>query len=322
MRRAVGTAAAPWAGVLLIAISAAAFGAMAIFARVAYDSGADVLTVLALRFVLAAAVLHVVVRVQRRPLPRGRTLLALAALGGIGYVGQSSSYFTALTLAPAGVVALLLYLYPAFVTILAVITGRERWTRPRVLALALAMAGTALTIGAGGGNGSPRSGLVLGMLLGVAAAVIYAGYILLSERPTARGGALPSSTVITSSAAVVLGVPAVLAGPELPTGLVGWGAVAGIALVSTVVAIVAFFAGLARLGPSNAATLSTLEPVVTVVLAALFLAESFTAIQGVGAALILAAVVLLVRQGDTPPDLRPSPDLATASTGLPPPHRP
>ncbi|MBC7291865.1 MAG: DMT family transporter [Actinotalea sp.] len=270
---------------------------MAIFARLAYDGGGEVVAVVWLRFVLAAVVLHVVLRVRGLALPRGRTLLALAALGGLGYVGQSMSYFSALTFAPAGVVALLLYLYPVFVTVLATATGRDRWTRGRVVALALATAGTALTIGPVAVAWEPR--VAVGMGLAVLAALIYSGYIVLSERPTSRAGALPSTTVVVTAAAVVLTVPALATGSALPQTTGGWVAVLAIALVSTVVAIIAFFAGLARLGPSSAATLSTFEPVVTVALAAIVLAEAFTPVQLVGGALILAAVVLLVRAHPT-----------------------
>jgi drug/metabolite transporter (DMT)-like permease len=66
-----------------------------------------------------------------------------------------------------------------------------------------------------------------------------------------------------------------------------------LALVSTVVAVSAFFAGLRRVGPSEAAILSTFEPVVTVVLAFFVLGERLTPLQLAGGALVLVAVVLL-----------------------------
>ncbi len=290
---ATATARATRTGVVLVVVSAAAFGAMAIFARRAYDDGAGVTGVLALRFALAAAVLLVVVRARGLALPRGRLLVALVLLGGLGYVGQSLSYFTALTLAPAGLVALLLYLYPGFVTVLSVALGRERLTRARGFALLLATAGTALTVG--GGAGGDRPVALLGVLLGVVSAAVYAVYIVLSERTTAAAGPLPSTAVITASAAVAVGVPALVTGSPVPSSPGGWAAVAAMALVSTVVAIVAFFAGLARLGPTSTATLSTLEPVVTVTLAALVLGEAVGPLQAAGGALVLAAVLVLVR---------------------------
>ena len=81
----------------------------------------------------------------------------------------------------------------------------------------------------------------------------------------------------------------------LPQSAAGWAAVAGIALVSTVAAITLFFAGLARIGPTQASTLSTIEPVFTIVLAALLLGERIEMIQAIGGVLILGAVVMLAR---------------------------
>jgi drug/metabolite transporter (DMT)-like permease len=76
--------------------------------------------------------------------------------------------------------------------------------------------------------------------------------------------------------------------------------VVAIALVSTVVAMVGFFAGIQRLGAADAATLSTLEPVVTFVLAALFLGEAVSLTQVLGGVIVLGAVIALARAGDQP----------------------
>jgi drug/metabolite transporter (DMT)-like permease len=54
-------------------------------------------------------------------------------------------------------------------------------------------------------------------------------------------------------------------------------------------------AGLERVGPINAATLSTIEPVVTVILAALVLSETITLLRIVGGLMIILAVIILAR---------------------------
>jgi drug/metabolite transporter (DMT)-like permease len=277
------------AGVVLIAVSAASFGAMAVFARLAYDDGADVTAVLFLRFAIAAPLMALLMRLRGLAWPRGRLLAGLAAMGGLGYVGQSLSFFTALTKASASLVALLLYAYPAIVTVLSVLVLGERLTRPRVAALGVALAGAVLTIG------PELSGEPLGVVLGASAAVIYSVYILVGSRLTPRSGALPASAVIMAAAAAVYAVVVAVQRPAFPATAGSWAAVVAIALVSTVVAITTFFAGMARLGPTDASTLSTLEPVVTVVLAALVLDERLSAAQLVGGLLILAAVVVLAR---------------------------
>ena len=276
-------------GVLLVAVSAASFGAMAIFARLAYDGGADVTAVLFLRFAIAAPCMAVLLKVRGLVWPRGRLLAGLAAMGAVGYVGQSLSYFTALTLASASLVALLLYAYPAIVTVLSVVLFGSRLTPVRVAALVLALVGTALIVG------PEISGRPLGVALGMAAAVIYSVYILVGARLTPAAGTIPSSAVIMTAAAIVYAVIVAVQRPSFPTTAGSWAAVVAIAVVSTVVAITTFFAGMERLGPTDASTLSTLEPVVTVALAWAVLDESLSAAQLAGGVLVLAAVVVLAR---------------------------
>ncbi len=293
-----------WIGVLLIAISAASFGTLGIFARLSYTDGAEPLTVLLLRFAIAAPVMLVLMVMRRAPFPRGWTLLGLILMGALGYVGQSFCYFTAVSLASPGLVALLLYLYPALVTLLAALVLRERLTRLSVGVLAVALAGTGLTVGpvavdvGAGGAEQP-----LGIVFALAAAVIYAIYILVGSRITPHAGALPSATVIILAAAVVYAGVVAWHGPTFPSSPAGWGAIVAVALVSTVLPIVTFFAGLARVGPTAAATLSTLEPVVTIALAALVLSDPLTPLQLAGGALILvaaAALALARRESGTP----------------------
>ncbi|MDB5076888.1 MAG: protein of unknown function transrane [Chloroflexi bacterium] len=303
----IGTTASPayrLVGIGLVVLSAASFGTLALFARRAYSAGADPLTVIFVRFAIASVLIGAIVRLRQDRFPTGRVLLTLVLMGGAGYVCQSLAYLTALTLAPASLVALLLYLFPGLVTVLSVVFLHEHLTRVKVGALVVALLGTALTIGPKGG-GHP-----LGIALAVSAAGIYAVYILVGSRVTGRAGALASSTVIMSAAAAVSGVMIVVHGPAFPHTASGWAALVAIALVSTALPIVALFEGLSRVGPTTGATLSTVEPVVTVLLAALFLQEPLGPWQMAGGLFILAAVVALARSAPTRPGKPSDPGLA------------
>ncbi|PTE03147.1 DMT family transporter [Pandoraea apista] len=284
-----------WAGVALIAVSASAFGAMAIFARAAAASGADIFAMLLFRFFMAAILLLVWCRLQRVRFPARRRALGIALMGGVGYVGQSLCFFGALQYAQASLVALLLYLYPVFVTILAAIFLHERLTPVKLGALLLCSLGTALTVG--GGHGQP-----LGMALAVAAALIYSGYIVVGARLTKGVDARATATLVCLAATVSFGAMAAVRMSQglplqWPAGAGGWAALVAIAVCSTVIAILTFFAGLQRLGAGRASMLSTLEPVVTVLLAAMLLGETLSAAQLGGGVLILAGVVWLSARG-------------------------
>jgi drug/metabolite transporter (DMT)-like permease len=276
-------------GIALIIVAAACYGAMPIFARFAYAAGTDPVTLLFLRFSIATPVMLVLLAVRRAPFPRGRTLLLLIGLGAVLYVAQSLCYFTALTLAPASLVALLLFLYPVIVAAAASVLYRERFTPGKGIALVLAVSGAVLMIGFVTG-GTPA-----GIALGIGAAIIYSLYILSGTKIMKTVSPLSAAAVVIASTALVYAAVAVVRGPVLPSTLAGWLSVAAIAVVSTVIAVAAFLAGLERIGPTNASTLSTLEPVVSTALAALLLGEPFTPFKIAGGALILAAVILISR---------------------------
>src|SRR5689334_22547792 len=126
-------------GIALVLLSAAAFGTMPIFAKLAYaqmsfSASAEVKTLLAIRFSLAALAMWLLWAWQRRSdrsvrVRLGlRALVPLVALGALGYVGQSFSYFTAIGIISASATGLLLYTYPILVTLMARIFFHESLT--------------------------------------------------------------------------------------------------------------------------------------------------------------------------------------------------
>src|SRR3712207_4466025 len=127
---------------------------MAIFGKYAYDAGVSVGELLLVRFGLAALVLAAIVLVagQLRRLPR-RAVVAGLLMGAVGYATQAGLYFLALERMDASLLSLLLYTYPALVTVAAILIGREHATRLRLGAVAVASAGTALVL-AGAGTGA------------------------------------------------------------------------------------------------------------------------------------------------------------------------
>ena len=261
---------------------------MAIFARASYAGGANVHGVLLARFSFAGALLAVLMFAARRPWPRGRPLAMAIGMGAIGYVGQAACYFAALNYASAGLVALLLYAYPTLVCLLAAAFLRERLTRRTLVLLAASFAGIALTLG--GGHGTPT-----GIALGLGAAAFYSVYIVIGARELGGVDTLASATVVCLSAAAVLVAASAFSTPRFPGAWWGWAAVGAIAIVSTVIAMLAFFAGLKRVGPAVASIASTLEPVVTVLLAWLVLGETLAPIQLAGGVLVLSSAAWLAR---------------------------
>ena len=286
-------------GFFLILLSASGFATMAIFGKQAFDAGFDVAEVLAARFTIAAPLLALVVRATRGSfaslrLTRTR-LLPVLAMGAVGYAVQATLFFTALSRISASLTGLLLYLYPALVTVGAVLLGRHRLTRLTFIGLVTALVGTGLVVG------FPEGTLdAVGVALALAAAVWYAGYILVGERVLADVDPLVTSVYVTAGAALSFVVVGGALGDLDFDGIdaSAWWSIAGIAVLATAVAISCFFAGVARIGSTWAAITSSWEPVCTVILSVIVLHDRLTAGVVAGGALIVVGAIVLPMVGE------------------------
>jgi drug/metabolite transporter (DMT)-like permease len=228
-----------------------------------------------------------------RSTPRRRLSTRSAAIGlllGVAYAVEAAAYFAALKRIDAALASLLLYLYPGMVAVAAVWLGLERLTPRRLGALGLTSTGAVLALaGAGTGTVDP-----LGAGLAVLAALLYTGYILLSDRAVTQVDPMTVTALVATGAAGSF-VAAGLASGVLDLGLTraGWTTVVALAVFSTVLPIAAFLAGMRLVGPATAAILSTSELVITLSLALVVLGEELAPVQLAGAALVLAGLVLL-----------------------------
>ncbi|MFJ2030884.1 DMT family transporter [Streptosporangium sp. NPDC087985] len=275
-------------GVMATLVSATGFGLMPVFASYAYGAGMSVTTLLMLRFAIAAAVFLVWLGLRGR-LGRltGRQWATLALLGGGMYAVQSLLYFTAVQRIAPALAVLLLYLYPGLVSVLSAVVERTRLSWTVVGPILVSLAGLTLVVG------RLDTGLdVPGMLAAVGSAVAYACYIVLGSRVSAS----LSPTVTTAYLAMfatgsfaLLGLAS--GGLDIGFAPAGWGWVAAVAIVSTVLAIALFFVGATTLGPVRASILSMLEPVVAVLATWLLLDGALSGPQLAGGAVVLAGAV-------------------------------
>lgn len=279
-------------GTLLTAVSALGFSTLPIFAVTAYQNGANVTTFLAFRFLLAAALLWLYLLIKRAPLPNWRSALTLFAMGGVGYTSMSLCYVSAVDggrLSPA-FAALLLYTYPAIVTLLTWWFDGVALGRRQAAALVTTSLGVALVLVAPGGEALFTA---TGALLALSAAVIYSVYTYIAGKVTVQTPPVVVTTYVSTAGALVLLGYGSLSGTLVPTAMPGWLAIAGTALLATVVAVLCYFAGIERLGAARASMVSTLEPVGTAVLSVALFGDHLAGWQIAGGVLVLGGVAWL-----------------------------
>ena len=295
-------------GISLVVVSAIAFGSGGLFARPVYAAGVDWMTLMTWRFTIAGALAWALLLVQpaaRRALfalPR-RTLLVTVGLG-VWYVSNTATYSAGITTTPLSLSALIVYIYPPVVAVLALRLGRPLEGRRAWTALGIAVVGVVLAVGGINASTAPPVG---GLLLVVVSPLFYAGWIILAARHSgersdrvgagADGGAATSviGAVMLSSTAAVYWVVALLIGhPVLPAQVPGeaWPGIVAVAVLAGFVPVQAFYAGAQRVGAAQASLISTVEPLWTIVAAGLIYGEQLAPVQLAGGVLILAGVIL------------------------------
>lgn len=276
-------------GIALAAIAAVAFGTLAISAKFAYRADSAVVPLLTVRFVGATFLIGAFQLATRRSLVVPRVVLwKLLVLGGIGYGLETALFFAALERAPAGVVALIFYSYPLWTVLIGFATRLEPFKWKLVGALVVGSIGVAIVF-------SPESGGWAGPLFALGAAVAVAVYFVLMQVVLRDVDPSPAAFYTSAGAAVTTTAAWLIARDPLPSEAV----VPALALAgASAFAFITLYAAITRIGSSRAAVAAMVEPIATLVLAAVLLDEEVTTRVLIGAALVLSALPLLALAGN------------------------
>ena len=273
------------------------WGTSATLARYAFrDRAVPPLTAVELRLVIAAAILGAWLAWRKPEALRVRRedWGYFIILGLFGVTSVQGTYYVAIAKLGVGLAILLQYLAPALIVAFEVARGAR--VRARVLVAVLAAIGGAALLVAG----VDRTGRAIApgdWLVGFGSAVAFAFYVLYSKRGLAR---YAPETVLFYTFVIAATFWTFVTPPTriLAAGYDGvtWGLFLSLGVFSTLVPFACFYAGLRLLPAVQAGIVATMEPVVAVLSAALFLGEGLRPGQWLGALLVLIAAVLAGRE--------------------------
>jgi len=273
-------------GVGLAAFSAATFGFGTTFALLAYRGGSNPVTVVVLRtaaFVIVVGLILMALgrlrRLPRRALIGTFWMAATLAMVSLGYQGS-------VAFIPVSLAALVFYSFPLLVGLIAVVAGRDRMTAGKAAALLSAFLGLALTLG-------PEFGALdwRGIALALVAAVGMALTMTFGGEATRNEDALLMAVYTNVWMLIALAVFAA-AGRSVALPVTNLGVIGAVGLCTTyVVAYVCWYLALSLVRPVRLAALFNIEPLVTLFVAWLVLGEQLSALQLMGAALVLASIL-------------------------------
>ena len=283
-------------GLVWALLSPVFLGTVPILAKLAYATGANVLTVVTFRTLFAASIMWIATGLFARKYIRSSLPAIISSLvaGGINGVG-SIFFYASLTRIDASVGQLINITYLIFVTIFLRLAGQSiSW---------LTMLRTGITIFAiylltQGGLG-PADWIGVGMML--VAAISYAIQLVFSQRILLD---IPAQTMTLYAITAMAGVVSI-AWIFQPTSLAtvnsaGWNAILLMGL-ATALARLTLFLGVKSLGSIQTALLGVFEVIVTIGIAAVLLHERLTFIQWTGAAILVIGILLVRYERNVPP---------------------
>ena len=269
------------------------------------------LTFNGLRVAMAAIVLFVIAAFVRDKLPSRRDIVTLALLGLIGNGLYQLFFIFGMSRTRAGVAALVVAAGPAWIAIISRMLGREHLPLRGWSGIGLQLLGVGCVVGSAHGFDGGRD-VMLGAGLIALGSIAWATFSVLLQPYTKTSNPLHLSAITMASGALVL---VSMALPDLikldwgAVSLVEWGAVTYAGIGALVVAYLLFYRGVRVLGATRTAMYGNLQPIVAIAFAWLMLGEQPTLWQLLGAALIMAGLLLSRTAHATP--------MQTRSTAVP-----
>jgi len=257
------------------------------------------------RYVIAGALLYPIARrasadargtAPGRGRPSAKAWLACAVVGLLLLFAGNGGVTVAETRLPSGVAALLVATVPLWMIVFAWPVERQRVTARSAAGLAIGLGGVAILVGAGLSGGG-MSGVFI--VLGASAAWGF-GSVLSHRLPVPANALLAAAIEMLAGGVVLLAVAAATG----EFGRVHWSAVPATSWIAlayligpgSILAFTAYGYALSHLPVATVSTYAYVNPVVAVLAGIVFLGEQFSWREGVGAALVLASVVIILNR--------------------------
>lgn len=223
-------------------------------------------------------------------------LLILAGL--IGYYFSSWLDFMSLMYISASLERIILFLYPTLTVLASSFIYKHPLSPKTLFAIALSYGGTVIVMLQEQSNVPHESNFWLGVSFVFASAVCFASYLLMTPKLIQKFGSWQFTGLAMSIACIGTLVHYFISNPtpiqtitSLPAEILWYGVALGIGV--TVIPTILIAQSIARLGAAQTAMIGSLGPILTIILATLFLGESMNYIQWIGCALNIIGVMMI-----------------------------
>jgi drug/metabolite transporter (DMT)-like permease len=266
-------------------LAGTALGLADVLAKVVLAAGCDVLTMLSLRSMVGLAFMATWLRIGAKPKADTRTR-SISLFIGIIFAGLIFCLFKAIAIIDVPTAVLTYFTYPLLTGFIGSLAGFEKLRWRGMLCGAVAFLGLAAMIGA-----HPAGLALIGIVYALAAACCRTAMLLVTRAYLVGADArLVTWYSLISSTLIFFIASGATQTWNMPQTSLGWWALVGLSVASTA-AILYIVVSTLRIGPFRTALIMNLEPLTALLLSALLLGQTITLVQGLGSAVMLAALV-------------------------------
>lgn len=280
-------------GTLAAIASAVTYGTNPLGALFLYRDGANANSVLFYRFFLAVILLAAGMFFTKEKFSATRRELSVTAGLGVLFAASSLTYYRSFLYMDAGVASTLLFVYPVMVAVIMAVFFREKISLTTAVSIAVAFVGVALLCG---GNGEGGALSALGVVLVMISSLTYAVYIVVVNRSGLKMSPMKMTFFALIFCAGTIAAVSLFDGNALQLFRAPrmWLFAGMLAVLPTFVSLLLMTVAARSIGSTPTAIMGALEPLTAVAIGVCVFGEKLSARLGVGIALVLAAVILLV----------------------------
>ena len=275
-------------------IAAVAYGTNPLGALFLYQEGFNPPSVIFYRFTFAVIILAVILLVQKVPFKITKYEFKVLLSLGVLFAASALSLYTSFKHLDSGVASTILFAYPVMVAVIMAVFFKERATPMMIISIVLSIIGILLLYQ---GDGDARMSL-WGVILVLISSLTYAVYIVVVNRTHITMPPFKMTFYIMAFAAVVIALYSFCVPDSRIMAIPSWSALGWIcmvAIVPTIIAMTMLNIGIAHAGSTPTAIMGALEPVTAVCISVFVFDGLFTARLALGIVLILAAVLLIIK---------------------------
>lgn len=283
-------------GIILALISSATFGFIPLFSIPLLKSGIELNSVCFYRFAFASFFMFLICKMKKVSLKMTRKELVTMALLSIFYAATSFFLTASYRFISSGTATTIHFFYPVVVACVMMLFFKEKASLLKIGAICLGIAGVFFLSGSGDGGGISMKGVLLVLVT----IITYPTYIVGVNRSpaTMQMNGMKMTFYVLFFSAIILFVNVLAHGAHFSPLTTGshWINAICLAIIPTLVSDFALIYAVQKVGSTITAILGCMEPLVAVVNGIIFFREKFSMTEGIGMALVFAAVFIIILQ--------------------------